>query len=237
MSDDYFNFKKFKVRNTNSALKVNTDGVLLGAWASLNKNDNVLEIGTGSGVIALMLNQRFPSVNITAIDVDKLSYNEASFNVKLNEASNINVVLEAVQNYSSIGKTFDHIVSNPPYFQNATKPIDAGLNVAKHNDDLSFLDFWDAVEKLTHNRSSVSVILPFDESKYFIELAKTRNFGIHKILNIRPKVDSKTKRVIIEFRKPEFCVLEISDMFMHHNGQHNYSDEYIHLTKDFYLAF
>jgi len=237
LSDEYFYFKKFKVRNTVSALKVNTDGVLLGAWAKLNSSDKILEVGTGSGVISLMLNQRFSGIDITAIDIDEISYKEASFNVELNEASNIKVIHKSFQNFSKSSHKFDHIVSNPPYFQNSTKPDSQSLNLAKHTAELSFSDFWDAAESMTHAQSSVSVVLPFEESLGFIKLATDKQFGVHRQLNIRPKVSSPVKRVLIEFRKSIFCSNEMSEMFMHHEGQHNYTEAYKALTQDFYLAF
>lgn len=237
MSDDYFYFKKFKVRNSQAALKVNTDGVLLGAWVKLKNSDKVLEVGTGSGVIALMLNQRFKETSITSIDIDQKSYEEASFNVRLNEASSIEVVHKSFQEYAKLGISFDHIVSNPPYFQNSTKSIKSNLNVAKHTDNLTFRDFWKSVAKVSHNKTSVSVVLPYEESKFFVDLAHEFNFGINRQLNVRPKKISEIKRVLIEFKRFEYCKNERAEMFMHHPGQHNYSEDYIELTKDFYLAF
>lgn len=237
MLDDFFYFKKFKVRNSNSALKVNTDGVLLGAWSNLNSGDKTLEIGTGSGVISLMLNQRFEKLDITAIDIDKLSYEEASFNVELNEASNIKVLHKSVQDLVSEDLLFDHIVSNPPYFQNSTKPKGKGLSLAKHNCDLTFSILWDSISKLSHERTLVSVILPFEESKEFIRIGSFKEFGLNRVLNIKPKESRPIKRVLLEFRNIKYCNLETCEMFMHKDGQHNYTEAYKNLTKDFYLAF
>lgn len=237
MDKDYFYFKKFKLRNKLSALKVNTDGVLLGAWVDTSNDKNVLDVGTGSGIIALMLRQRAPQNIITAIDINEESYKEASFNILLNEASNISVKHISFQCFASESKTFDHIVSNPPYFQNSTPSKDAALTVAKHNTALSFDDFWKSAQKLTNDKSKVSVILPIEEANLFCKMSKDFGFDKNRSLWVYPKVNTQPKRILIEFRSPLYCNYQSEKIYLHEDDKRNYSQAYQALTKDFYLKF
>ncbi|MBT8232945.1 MAG: methyltransferase [Saprospiraceae bacterium] len=235
MTDTYFYFKQFKLRNTHAALKVNSDGVLLGAWVDISEDQKVLDVGTGSGIISLMLNQRKPNISITALDIDKASFNEASFNVKLNDITNIEVIHDSVQNFSTTESKFDHIISNLPYFQNDTKPDNNSLKLSKHNETLSFDSFWESAEKLSHHQSKVSVILPLDESKLFIELGKQKQFAVYKQTNCRTRKHKPIKRVLLCFQKNFSGSKFENELVIHQEGQHNYSDDYMNLTKDFYL--
>lgn len=237
MDKDYFYFKKFKLRNQHAALKVNTDGVLLGAWADTSQDKSILDVGTGSGVIALMLSQRFQNSNITAIDIEQNSYEEASFNFKLNEASNILAQHISFQALSSKEIRFDHIVSNPPYFQNNTRSLNSGLEIAKHNSKLNFEDFWHSSIKLINTGSKISVVLPIEESISFSEIGKRYNFDKHRALYVCPKVNDNPKRVLIEFRHTSLCKFHSESIYLHENGNRNYSEAYRKLTKDFYLKF
>ncbi|NNK90769.1 MAG: methyltransferase, partial [Saprospiraceae bacterium] len=140
---EYFKFKHFSLRNSNAAFKVNTDGVLLAAWTTLEKGKSCLDIGTGSGVIALILSHRYPTINFSAIDIDPTSYNEAIYNFRLNQKP-IKCLLDDFKSFRPKMK-YDHFVSNPPYFKSSTLPSSEKKQVSKHQGILDMKNLWSGV--------------------------------------------------------------------------------------------
>ncbi|MBR4805261.1 MAG: methyltransferase, partial [Bacteroidales bacterium] len=168
MSNNYFQFKQFLVNQENVSMRVNTDGVLLGAWATLPSNaTGILDVGTGTGVIALMIAQRLgfqqPHCQIVAIDVDNASCKQAQENFQQSKWSESLVAKHISLQDFNTEKLFDLIISNPPYFNNALKNPSEAKRTARHTDTLSYQDLTNAASKLLKPNGRLSVIIPFDE--------------------------------------------------------------------------
>lgn len=235
MNDDpsYFYFKHFRLRNRNAAFKVNTDGVMLGAWAELSATQTACDIGTGTGVIALMLVQRFPSLTVHAIDIDEQSVNEASFNFEINSKrvflhhTDVNDWKPPVQ--------FDHIICNPPYFESGTLPKRRRLSKAKHASSLTANQFWQSMDKLAHHCTKVSLVLPADNLERWTILAKARAFKISRICHVSSRKNQKPIRCLVEFTHFFDGTKTEDQMYIIEGGRKDWSEKYKSLTKEFYL--
>lgn len=244
MSNNYFKFKQFTVFQENVSMRVNTDGVLLGAWATVPAT-RVLDVGTGTGVIALMIAQRLlqSQYQIVAIDVDKPSIQQAQQNFQQSKWSKHLVVqhksLQDFTNECNAEQLFDLIISNPPYFNNALKNPSETKRTARHTDSLSYQDLTDAASKLLKHNGHLSVIIPFDEyptmQSAIIATNKLRLSRLCKVFTLRQ--DPAPKRLLLEFTKEQIthpvqeealCIMEDPTTF---------TAEYKSLTKDFYLKF
>lgn len=234
MDKDYFYFKNFRIRNRDAAFKVNSDGVLLGAWVDVSDDLNLLEIGTGTGIITVMMALKNPSSKITAIDIHHDSCQEAQFNFELNRL-NIKTECVPLQSFASDSK-YDHIISNPPYFQDDSKPHNIKLGTSKHNESLSFSDIWDGVSRLSSRRSKLSVILPYTESLDFVKLGNHLGYSVKRELNVYSRKESKSiNRRLLEFINEGVTDLISDSIYIHENGRDNYSEGYKKLTSRYYL--
>jgi len=236
MANNYFNFKQFTVFQEISAFKVGTDGVLLGAAANVSDKQKVLDIGTGTGLISLMIAQRC-NAEITAIEPDKESFSEAIENVSNSEwRSRISVINTDLQNYFPGENKFDLIVSNPPYFNDSLKNPDPRKSSARHNDSLTTTELLSGVARLLENNGIFQVIMPYVEGNLLI--AEAADFGLFcsDILKIRPLPASEIRRLILTFSKER---IKVSEKFLtiERGPRHEFTEEYINLTKDFYLKF
>lgn len=232
MSNPYFRFKRFTIRHDRCAMKVGTDGVLLGAWTDISNSQRILDIGTGTGVISLMLAQRCDAF-ITAIDIDLNAVDQARDNVFASPwQERVEVIHKDVCEYSP-SQTFDTIVSNPPYFIESLKCPDLQRNTARHTDTLDTFRLLESVNRLLHSDGHFSLILPADQKEYFLQQAKTFSLfpSRHTAVITRPGL--APKRALIELCKsPTTCK---EDHIVIELERHVYSEEYIALTKDFYL--
>ena len=236
MPNTWFQFKQFKVEQEKTAMKVGTDGVLLGAWANINNAVDVLDIGTGTGLIALMLAQRQSIAQIDAVEIDSDAYKQSQqnfFNSKW--ADRIKPYNIAIQDFH-IDKKYDLIVSNPPYFKKSFLAKGAKRNLARHNDSLSSKDLIESVLKLLKPKGVFSVILPFDNYEVFVKEMLFKNLYLNNICNIYPTDNSIIKRVLLEFSFVQKARIE-EGLIIEPQKRHVYSQEYINLTKDFYLNF
>lgn len=231
-----FKFKAFEVHQVGASMKVGTDGVLLGAWTPTTGDQRILDIGTGTGLIALMLAQRNPKASITAIDIHKPSVNLALYNFSRSTFSNQLVGLEAsLQEYAKISKLkFDLIVSNPPFFTSGTKASVKARQEARHNTALPFEVLIEQVKHLLTAQGLFTVVLPFETSDRFVELA----FEHGLYLNQWTKVKSKERK---PFERSLFCfglekVIPMVDELVlnHEQGRNNWTSAYKSLTSDFY---
>ena len=238
MSNDTFEFKKFKIKQDKCAMRVSTDAVLLGAWVVPNGSLRILDIGTGTGVIALMLAQK-SNANIVAIDIDKESTEQA----KLNVAESIyNAKVQVLhQSFQELVKTTDQkfnlIVTNPPYFIDSYKNASDTRASARHTDLLSFEDLLSGVKKLLDEKGKFCVILPTNEARIFREMAQAKGLYLSKLLRIRTRFekDSEKRHLMqFEFKESEFSE---STLVIEKDSHRNYTEEYKELTKDYYLKF
>lgn len=232
MPNPYFKFKQFTIHHDRCAMKVGTDGVLLGAWTNVQNIKSVLDVGTGSGLIALMLAQRNKDMLINAIDIDSDAVEQARENaMKSPFSSQIRCFNTSLQNYAqNCNRKYDLIVSNPPYFEQSLKSPEANRSMARHTDNLSVDELIRLSSELLSPDGRLSVIYPFEYKDYLLEqdyLFATR------VTNVYPVPGSLPKRVLAELSKQKTSLTE-NDLLIE-KQRHVYSDEFISLAKDYYL--
>lgn len=235
-NNNSFRFKQFSISQDKCAMKVGTDGVLLGAWAE--GGNNILDIGCGTGIIAMMMAQRYPNSKIKAIDISLNSVLQTKENVQKSvfkmqievEHKSIQEYCESTNNHNS----FDSIVSNPPFFSNSLKNNSAEKTLARHCDSLSYSELFKCVELLLTNKGTFSCIIPKDCLNTFLSESYIYGMFLHKQINIKTKENKLPKRVLLSFSKTRKYDLEIEDVVLNNNNNER-SSWYINLTKDFYL--
>lgn len=238
MPNTSFAFKQFVIKQDKCAMKVGTDAVLLGAWVMPNDSKLILDIGTGTGLIALMLAQKTEAL-IDAIDIDENAVLQAKHNVLESKfSSQISVTHISLQNYSQLNpKKYNLIVTNPPYFEQSLKPTDEQRSHARHADVLPFEELLDGVLNLLDEKGKFCLILPVLEAEKFRALAEKRGFYLSKLLRVKSRIDKDVdKRHLMQFEiKPtEFSEETIA---IELTVRHEYTDEYKELTKDYYINF
>lgn len=233
MRNSFFRFKQFTVYQDKCAMKVGTDGVLLGVLADISKATRILDIGTGTGLIALMLAQRQKDAHIDAIEIDEQAAQQAQENIAQSPFCHIHVHTTALQAYNST-QPYDLIVSNPPYFVNSLKAPNAARNLARHTDSLSFADLLQGADRLLHNDGCFWVILPHEQTDAFCTLAKQQGLYPYHKVHIYPRSDKPAKRIVMGFiRQNTGCIEE--DLIIETEQRHTYSPAFARLTAPFYL--
>lgn len=236
MANDYFTFKQFSINQGKTAFKVGTDGVLLGAYADINGAGRILDIGTGTGLIALMLAQRCEA-EITALEPDSDSFEQACSNVGRSRWSNrIKMVKSSLQDYRPAGTRFDLIVTNPPYFTDSLKNPDDRKASARHNVLLNNDELLRGVSRLMEEEGRLQVIMPYAEGNVLIAEAQAYGLYCCDILKIKPLPSSEISRMILTFSRHR---RKASEKFLtiEHGKRHEFTEEYIKLTKEFYIKF
>jgi tRNA1Val (adenine37-N6)-methyltransferase len=229
-----FRFKQFDIFQDQTAMKVGTDGVLLGAWANLKNGNKILDIGTGTGLISLMLAQRFKNANIDAVEIDLDAYNQAKENF-LNSKFQDRITIHqgAIQTFDFSSK-YDLIVSNPPFFiKNDRVEVDA-RKLARQQETLTFSELLEKTSLLLSANGLASFIIPFDLEDEFIEIAKQFNLYSNKILHVKGNYESIVKRSLIELSFNQVDKIDVLELVVE-SSRHCYTEDYINLTKDFYL--
>ena len=218
-------------------MKVGTDGVLLGAWADCKNTNNILDIGAGTGLISIMLAQR-SNAKIIGVELEKKACLQATGNINNCKWSDrIKIYNKSFQNYYlKNNQKFDLIVSNPPYFSNSLKPPDNKKELAKHNKSLPFIDLIKGVQKIMKKEGKFSLILPANEINNFELSCNKHNLYCSKKLFVKHRLNAEPKRVLCEFIT-NYVKTEINFLILETKERHNFTDEYIQLTKDFYLNF
>lgn len=234
---DTFRFKQFEIAQHKHVHRVGTDGVLLGAWADVHGAKNILDIGTGTGLIALMLAQRADAdCRITAIEPDSESFvvaqknfNQSSYKHKI-EALNISL------GHFNTEPVFDRIACNPPFFDNSLKPPNHHRIRARHTDFLKHDTLIKISMKLLKSAGKMSLILPVQEGNKFLELATSSGFHIQRSLAVFSKQSKPQERWLVELAlQPTKHLLLESLTIM--NAKGTWTDEFKLLTQDFYLNF
>jgi tRNA1Val (adenine37-N6)-methyltransferase len=236
MSNNYFSFKEFTIFQDKSAFKVGTDGVLLGALADIKGVKRILDIGTGTGLISVMLAQRCDA-EIVAIEPDFESYNQAKENVtKCKWNSRISVLHTDLQGFFPADGKFDLIVSNPPFFKDSIRNPDSRKAAARHDDSLSSEEILAGFSRLLENDGRCQLILPYVEGSLFIAGAQQYGFFCNDIIKIRPLPTSEIRRLILTFSRQK---MKASERFLtiEHGKRHEFTEEYMNITRDFYLKF
>jgi tRNA1Val (adenine37-N6)-methyltransferase len=237
MAHQEFVFKQFKIIQDKCAMKVGTDAVLLGSWVNTSNANSILDIGTGTGIIALMLAQR-SNAEIDAIDIDSNAAIQASENVYACKwKEHIHVHHISLQQYAlQTDKKFDLIVSNPPFFIDSSKALEESRSNARHTDQLPYDDLLKGVLKLLNPTGKFYVILPTKESEQFRDLAEENKLFLTKLTRVITRTDKPEKRWLMRF---EFTRKSFSEdsITIEEDERHSYTEAYKDLTKDYYLAF
>lgn len=235
MPNPYFEFKQFTVYHDRCAMKVGTDGVLLGAWTNIDFTETILDIGTGTGLISLMLAQRCSSAKIDAIDIDKDAIEQAKDNVKNSPFRNrINCFNSSLQEfYKTESKRYDLIVSNPPFFTQSLKSPKLNRTLARHTDSLLIDELIQISSFLLTENGKLAFVYPFENKDAIFSLAEMNNLFLSRITEVYPTPASKPKRILIELSK-KYSSIEVNHLVIE-KERHVYSPVFTELVKDFYL--
>ena len=220
-----FRFKQFFIEDSKCAMKVGTDGVLLGAWAPTGSR--ILDVGTGSGLIARMLMQRCPEAEVEGIDIDEAAVEQACEN-------GVKAFCARLQEWQGM---YDLIVSNPPYFQNSLKNPDEGRKTARHTDTLSYAELIHHSARLLTMHGQLAVILPAEAENEVRQLAAAEDLFLTHVTRVFSKENKKPKRVLLAFQlKIEDLRFEIlEDSLVLEDEKGGRSLPYQNLCRDFYL--
>lgn len=234
MSNNYFKFKKFTIFHDRCGMKVGTDGVLLGAWTRVDAARRILDVGTGSGLIAIQIAQRNEEADIVAIEIDGESARQATENAARSPWGNrIRVVCNDFKYYEG-GRDFDVIVSNPPYFVDALRSPDIRRRLARHTEELNYDLLFRRSKGILAPHGHISIIIPAEVKKLVMDTAWEHGFYPSRKTNVYTKPQKPCRRVLIEFRtEPGGCCEE--NLYIE-DGARGYSRDYIALTRNFYLA-
>nr|MBI1230246.1 methyltransferase [Cytophagales bacterium] len=240
MGNSYFQFKQFRIEQDQCAMKVSTDAVVLGAVSGEKTPKTILDIGTGTGVIALILAQRHPSAQVTALEIDDAACLQARQNVRCSPWSErIRIVCSSLQDYQRGGNSFDLIVSNPPYFPGHLTSPDIRRNTALHQDSLTFDELITGVASLLHADGEFWLILPERQMKDFEAKCHSAGFTTFGRLHIRHRKDASILRVIQAFSKrhPNGNTHPSAEELVIKADSGAFSSKYQLLLKDFMLHF
>jgi tRNA1Val (adenine37-N6)-methyltransferase len=257
-----FCFKQFSIWHQQCAMKVNTDGILLGAWANVGNAKNILDIGTGTGLIALMLAQRtdllISKPNISALEIDESAYQQAIFNVKQSPWPELVQVIHHdfltwQQEQKIEPESFDLIVSNPPYFEDSLLSDNQNKNLARHTTHMSFEQLLIAADNLLTKGGEFNLVLPPKQADKVITLAENMGFTLTKQLLVKTTPQKPISRVLFCLKKESLNKKFLSKAYLEKNRvkkadkalatstliirdqQQSYTPEYINLCKEFYL--
>jgi tRNA1Val (adenine37-N6)-methyltransferase len=216
-------------------MKVGTDGVLLGAWSEVADAGRVLDVGTGTGLIALMVAQRNRNAEIDAIDIDKDAVGQAKENVRDSPfSSQIKCWDISLQDFPKLpGGKYDVIISNPPFFVRSLKSPDAQRTLARHADSLPVEDLIKISSVLLSDKGRLSLIYPYEYKEDLIEPARRNFLYPSRVTHVYPTPASSPERLLIELSKANFPMRE--NNLIIEKERHVYSDEFTALVKDFYL--
>lgn len=233
-----FKFKRFSVNQHNAPFKIGTDGILLGAWCDVQNVSRALDIGTGTGIIAMMLAQRTNSP-VIGLEINPDAHAIASKNFKdCCYASLLSCVKNSVQQYSQVNTNkFDLLVSNPPYFINSLKSKETGKSIARHDASLNQEDLIKASISLLSEKGKLCVIYPVEEGKRFIEQCRKRHLFLTKETKVYPNPNKPEKRLLLEFSRINKSIESDSITIETGKKRHDYTEEYKRLTNEFYIIF
>ncbi|KJD33801.1 tRNA (adenine-N6)-methyltransferase [Tamlana nanhaiensis] len=236
MANTPFAFKQFTVNQDQCAMKIGTDGVLLGAWSSIDNNPfSVLDIGAGTGIIALMLAQRCHAEVIDALEIDDQAYEQCVENFEQSPwGDRLFCYHASLEEFAEeIEDEYDLIICNPPFYTEDYKTQNASRDLARFHDAMPFEHLLQSVAILLSENGIFSVVIPYKEEQYFIELAEDYLLSPIKICHVKGNPDAEIKRSLISFSFEE-TETEIETLTIE-TERHKYTPEYIELTKDFYL--
>ena len=234
-----FQFKEFTIHQDKTAMKIGTDAVLLGAWCSVeNYPDSILDIGSGTGVISLMLAQRSDAMTIDAVELDENAYEQSVENFEQSDwGDRLYCYHASFQEFATEmqeeEESYDLIISNPPFYNDEFETSNEARNKARFTSSLSFNELIENTVKILSEDGTFSVVIPYKEEQSFVSIALENNLYLNRVCRVKGNQTSEIKRSLLEFSfhqkeiKDEELIIEIS--------RHQYTAEYIELTRDFYL--
>lgn len=232
-----FQFKQFTIQQDRCAMKVGTDGVLLGAWCPIDNHPfSVLDIGSGTGIVSLMLAQRSNAEQIDAIEIDEEAYEQCVENFESSPwgdrlfcfHAGLDEFIEEPED------EYDLIISNPPFYSEDYKTDNQQRDLARFQDALPFEDLVEAAHLLLSENGIFAVIIPFKEEARFINLCAEAELFPVKVTRVKGTPTSEIKRSLLAFKRYELSVLTADELIIE-TARHKYTEEYIALTQDFYL--
>jgi len=232
-----FHFKQFSIEQDRCAMKIGTDGVLLGAWTPIENNPfSILDIGAGTGVIALMLAQRSHAEQIDALEIDEEAYEQSVDNFENSPWSDRLFCFHAGLDefVEEPEDEYDLIVSNPPFYTDDYKSDNEQRDLARFADAMPFEDLIEAADLLLSENGILAVIIPYKEEQNFLALAKDYELFPLKITHVKGTPTTEIKRSLLAFSRNENVSFPIDELIIE-TSRHQYTSEYIELTKDFYL--
>jgi len=231
-----FQFKQFKIHQDQAAMKVGTDGVLLGAWTQISDTVNsILDIGSGTGLISLMMAQRSYVENIDAVELNEDAYIQTVENFEQSDwGDRLFCYHASFQEFTNeIDDQYDLIISNPPFYTSTYKELSEDRAMARHSESLTYKELLKGTSKLLSKQGSCAFIIPHDEEVNFINVAGKYNLYPNKITRVRGTESSLIKRSLLQFSFYEKSI-EIDELIIEIE-RHKYTSEYIDLVKEFYL--
>jgi len=234
MAKGYFEFKQFTIHQEHCAMKVGTDGTLLGAWASAPTGIcRILDVGTGTGLIALMMAQRYPEAEVIGIDIDSEAVSQATANAAGSPFANRIRIIQADIAELSV-EPFDAIICNPPFFVDSLTCPDSSRTLARHTASLTYRTLMQSVKRLLKDDGLFSVVIPTDYRSQLLSEAALADLILSKECAIKTTPKKAPKRCLMEFRKQPVILAEsTTETLETHPGMR--SDWYQDMTKDFYL--
>ncbi len=232
-----FQFKQFTIQQDKCAMKIGTDAVLLGAWCPIDNNPfSVLDIGAGTGILSLMLAQRSNAEQIDALEIDEEAYEQCVENFENSPWSDSLFCFHAGLDefVDEPEDQYDIIISNPPFYSEDFKTENSQRDLARFQEALPFEDLIEAADLLLTENGVFAVIIPYKEEKKFIDLCAEVELYPVKVTRVKGSHTSPIVRSLLTFRRYELSVLNADELVIEIN-RHEYTDEYIELTKEFYL--
>tara|TARA_R110001632_G_scaffold47000_1_gene119151 strand:- start:4638 stop:5360 length:723 start_codon:yes stop_codon:yes gene_type:complete len=234
-----FHFKEFTIHQDKTAMKVGTDGVLLGAWCSLETYpDTILDIGSGTGLIALMMAQRCDAMTIDAVEINEEAYEQTVENFEQSDwGDRLFCYHSSFQGFAEEmneeAEEYDLIISNPPFYTDEFETEDTARNKARFTSALSFEELISGAANLLSEVGTFALIIPFKEEQNFVSLVLDTQLNLNRVCRVKGTVTSEIKRSLLEFSFENKELIE--EELVIETARHQYTQAYIDLVKDFYL--
>jgi len=235
--NEAFKFKAFDIMQDQCTMKVNTDGVMLGAWSDVDGKSKALDIGTGTGVIALMLAQKNKNLDVVGIDIDSESCQQAEINAKQSIFKDqVDIKEISLQEFAAQSTAdFDLIISNPPFFTGGTFSSNENKANVRHTIKLSHIDLLQSVKKLLQSDGHFDVVLPYIEGLRFVEMASKYDLYLHRKTEVRSRSERNIERLLLRFGLSQVFNPTEDALVVYQGETKQYTEEFINLTKAFYL--
>ena len=229
-----FHFRQFEVEDKQSTLRVGTDAMLLGAWANPGNPRKILDIGTGCGVLALMMAQKSDAM-IDAIEIDPLSVNEARRNFASSPwPERIFAIHTSLQSFSNVATSdYDFILTNPPFFSDSLKSPSVRKNITRHNESLTHMELVRIISYLLSQDGSFALILPAETEDLFLRICQENRLNLLRRTMVFPKPNASPKRALLEFTRCRVTNVKVSELTIL-DAAGNFTNEYLALTNGFH---